>query len=94
MFAFLSKVIGIIAGVFGVLKASGVAPNLDSVAIADITSIQAYEADYDNGQAIVIGTLSLDGKAGVIAAMADGGPAYQALFGSNAPAVGTTSSTT
>lgn len=91
MFALILKVVGVLGGIFAALKANNVAPSLDTVALADITSIQAYEADYASGQAVIIGNLSLNGQAGVVAVMDVGGPAYQALFGSNSATVGTAS---
>lgn len=54
--------------------------------VADLSATDI--ANYDSGQAVVVATLNpseVPGATqnGVLVAMQDGGPAYQALFGSN-----------
>jgi len=86
---FILKIVGIIGGVFGVLKTAGVAPTLSQLVVNDVTSIAAYEADFNSGQAVVIATTSILNEAAVIVVMRSGDyPAYGLLFGTEAPAVG------
>lgn len=80
----IAAAIGAIGALLTSLKGSGV--NLGSigdVAARDISEIQGGEADYLNGQAVIVGDVSYNGKPGVVAVFEVGGPAYQAIFGSN-----------
>jgi hypothetical protein len=57
------------------------ATNVVVAVAADIAKFEATVADYDSGQAAVLGSITFDGKHGHILAVADGGAASQALGG-------------
>lgn len=76
----LNAVLGAVGALLSTLKGSGV--NVGSIgdfALNAIETTQTDEANYLNGQAVPVGTLSYQGKPGTIVAVMNGGPAAQSL---------------
>lgn len=81
------KYMNFIPGVITMLQSWGI--NTGSIGKEALTIVDNTDADianYDSGQAVVVATLPANAvpgatAAGVLVAMQEGGPAYQALFG-------------
>ncbi len=80
MISFILRILSYAASVFGAAKQFGL--NLGPVAsevvnILDETAIG--KADYEAGQAVVLGTFTENGAPGTIVVVKNGGPAAKAL---------------
>lgn len=78
----IESILNDIGAVIGTVKA--IDPNIGSSPIvADAENLigkyQADAANYEAGQAVVLSTMSYNGKAGTIVAVMNGGPAAQSL---------------
>lgn len=80
MIAFILRILGYAASVFGAAKQFGlnVGPiGAEVMNILDETSIGM--ADYEAGQAVVLGTFTQAGAPGTIVVVKNGGPAAKSL---------------
>lgn len=82
------KGLSILGGLLGVLKANGISTgSIGSMVAQDITNVEAYQTDYDSGQAVIVGKFQYSDAQGtseaIVAVMKQGGPAYASLFGSS-----------
>jgi len=82
------KAIGFVGGLLGLLKQQGIPTgSLGTWVAAEIANEQAIQADYDSGQAVVLGSFVFTDQAGqsdcVVVGVKRDGPAYGTLFGTN-----------
>lgn len=83
IFTIITTILGLAGGLLGVLKTNGINTGEVGAAATTIVSTTTEDlSDYENGQAVVVSTISVGGKAGVLVAMDTAGAAYATLFGS------------
>ena len=78
--AIITAILAAVGGLLGGLKSGGVnVGSIGNLVLSDIQTSEVDEANYLNGQAVVVGSFSYDNQPGTIVVVKNGGPAAQSL---------------